>query len=203
MKSVILAALIGGALWMGSSEPRIQSVTPDRPVVSPKAQLVTVAGDDFRAGLTLIVTTAGGAVRNLTGNEILSLQPRSFQVSFTFDTAGTYSFVVFNVDGGKSAPFAVQARQAASQPSIDSVSPAEFPRGNEPQVVTILGRNFGPGLRVSVTDPTGTVTVHNEFDKLEAQTAVLRLTFGISGQYALMVTSGSGESSNTVPVMVR
>lgn len=203
MKSAILAALVTGAVWVSASEPRIQSVTPDRPIVSPKAQLVTVAGDDFRAGLTLIVTTAGGGVRNLTGNEILSPQPRSFQVSFTFDTAGTYSFVVFNADGGKSAPFAVQARQAASQPSIDSVSPAELSRSNDPQVVTILGRNFGPGLRVSLTDPTGTVTVHNEFDKLEAHTVVLRLTFSISGQYALMVTSGSGESSNTVPLMVR
>ena len=88
-------------------------------------------------------------------------------------------------------------------PTIDQITPAEFSKSPQPQVVTIAGRNFQAGLKLSVTDPTGTVTVAERIDKIDAQVVVVRLVFEQSGTYALMVTNPSGESSNTVSVTVR
>jgi hypothetical protein len=79
----------------------------------------------------------------------------------------------------------------------------EFSKSPEPQIVTLTGRNFQPGLKLSVTDPTGTVTVADRIDKIDAQAVVVRLVFEQSGSYALMVTNPSGESSNTVSLSVR
>lgn len=202
MKSAIIASFLSLSVGIGS-EPRITAIAPESPVVSARAQVVTVHGEDFRAGLTLLATTPGGAVRNLSGNDIQSRRDVAFQVWFAFDAVGTYSFVVINEDGAKSEPFAVQARQAAQQPLIDRVTPEELSRSQEPQVVTLTGRNFAPGLRLSLTDPTGKVTVTEEFDRLDAHTAVVRLLFDQGGPYSLMVTNRSGESSNTVAIVVR
>jgi hypothetical protein len=111
--------------------------------------------------------------------------------------------VVLNHDGKRSAPFTVEARRTANRPSIDQVTPQEFSKSPEPQVVTLAGRNFQAGLKLSVTDPTGTVTVADRIDKVDAQAVVVRLVFEQSGAYALMVTNPSGESSNTVSLTVR
>ncbi len=64
------------------------------------------------------------------------------------------------------------------------MTPQEFSKSPEPQVVTLAGRNFQPGLKLSVTDPTGTVTVADRIDKSDAQTVVVRLVFEQSGSYA-------------------
>jgi hypothetical protein len=58
-------------------------------------------------------------------------------------------------------------------------------------------------VKVSITDPTGTVIVAEQLDKVDAQTIVLKRVFDQSGSYAFMVTNPSGESSNTLAVMVR
>ena len=116
--------------------------------------------------------------------DITAQRAVSFQVQFTFDAEGRYAFVVLNHDGKRSA--AVQrggpaCRQPAEHRSSDS---AEFSKSPEPQVVTLAGRNFQPGLKLSVTDPTGTVTVADRIDKSDAQTMVVRLVFEQSGSYA-------------------
>ena len=157
---------------------------PEKPTVSPKAVTVVVNGEEFQSGLSLQVTTPGGDVRTLAGMDITAQRAVSFQVQFTFDAEGRYAFVVLNHDGKRSPPFNVEARRVANRPSIDQVTPQEFTKSPEPQVVTLTGRNFQPGLKLSVTDPTGTVTVADRIDKIDAQAVVVRLVFEQSGSYA-------------------
>jgi hypothetical protein len=212
MKSIVMAAALSVLVLSGGTtsplhgaalDPKITGIVPEKPTVSPKAVTVVVNGEDFQSGLSLQVTTPGGDVRTLAGMDIAAQRAVSFQVQFTFDAEGRYSFVVLNHDGKRSPPFAIEAGRVANRPSIDQVAPQEFTKSPEPQVVTLTGRNFQPGLKLSVTDPTGTVTVADRIDKIDAQTVVVRLVFEQSGSYALMVTNPSGESSNTVSLMVR
>ena len=212
MKSIVMAAAISALMLSGGTtsplhgaalDPKITGIVPEKPTVSPKAVTVVINGEDFQSGLSLQVTTPGGDVRTLAGMDITAQRAVSFQVQFTFDAEGRYGFVVLNHDGKRSAPFTVEARRVANRPNIDQVAPMEFTKSPEPQVVTITGRNFQPGLKLSVTDPTGTVTVADRIDKTDAQTVVVRLVFEQSGSYAVMVTNPSGESSNTVSLSVR
>lgn len=212
MKSMVIAAALGALMFGGGTasalhgaafDPKITGVVPEKPTVSPQAVTVVVNGEDFQSGLSLQVTTPGGQVRTLAGMDITAQRAVSFQVQFTFDAEGRYAFVVLNQDGKRSPPFNVEARRVANRPNIDQVAPAELTKSPEPQVMTITGRNFQPGLKLSVTDPTGTVTVADRIDKSDAQTVVVRLVFEQSGSYALMITNPSGESSNTVSLSVR
>ena len=206
-KFTAAAALLGMAVCVtaaaGALQPRITGVTPERPAIGAKPQTVTVSGEDFRAGLTLQVTTPGGPVRQLLGADIVAQRTNSFQVAFTFDEPGAYGFVVTNTDGNKSEPFSVQARRPETQPIIDQVNPADPMKGPQPQSVTIAGRNFTPNMRLSVTDPTGKVVVITSFDKSDATTLVARILYEHSGIYGLMVTNAAGESSNSVTVTIR
>ncbi len=185
------------------AQPRITAVAPAKPVVSAKPQTVTITGEDFRAGLTLQVTTPGGQARQLLGADIVAQRTTSFQVAFAFEEPGTYALVVVNTDGNKSEPFQVQAMKADTQPIIDQVNPPEPMKGPQPQSVTIAGRNFTPNMKLSVTDPTGKVVVITSFDKADATTLVARILYEHSGIYGLMVTNAAGQSSNSVTVTVR
>jgi hypothetical protein len=71
------------------------------------------------------------------------------------------------------------------------------------QAITLMGRNFDTGLRVSVTDPTGNVTQATPIDRVTPLSVVLRFAFETSGRYEFLVTNPSGESSNVTVVEVR
>ena len=204
MRSTILAMVFGAALAASGIEPpRITAIAPETPTVNPKPQLITVTGDGFVPGLTLTIRTPGGDVRTLSGQDIVSPRATSFRANVLFDAAGPYEFVVMNTDGTKSDPFRVQAKAAQKQPRIDQIDPAELSKSQEPQVVTIRGNNFEPGIKISVTDPTGTVTLRDTIDKVEPGLVVARLVFEQSGPHAIMVTNTSGTSSNSVTLTVR
>jgi hypothetical protein len=206
MKPAILAIALSVMTLTAAaslSEPRITGIVPDRPMVDAKPVAVTVNGENFQSGLSVQITTPGGAVKSIGGGQVTGQRPATFQISFAFDAEGAYEFVVLNADGGKSPPFRVQASRAATRPMIEQITPAESAKSPEPQVVTISGRNFAPGVKVSITDPTGTVAAAEQLDKVDAQTIVLKRVFDQSGSYAFMVTNPSGESSNTLVVTVR
>ena len=201
MRFTIGAAVLALALAGVQPEPRITGVAPETPVVSPKPQALTVSGEGFKTGLTLFVTTPGGAVKTFAGADIAAQRATSFQVSFALDAVGRYSLVVANEDGMRSTAYAIQARAATRQPWIDEVTPAEFSRSREPQIVTLTGRNFATGLKVSLTDPAGTVT-NPAVDRVEANTVVLKVVFDQAGPHEILVTNSSGESSNAVALTV-
>jgi hypothetical protein len=199
----ILTSVVFALALTGISEPKINGVQPEKVTASAKPQQVTVSGQDFREGLTLVVTTPGGQPKNVSGADIVGRGPTVFRVSLVFDAPGPYELVVLNSDGGKSPPFRIDVKTGSVPPSIDRIQPAEISRSQEAQLLTLRGAGFEPGLRLSVTDPTGSVVVKDAFDRLEPTIAVVRLVFEVSGTYALMVTNPSGGQSNSISLTIR
>lgn len=202
MLFTMLSVLLGLALQQGP-EPRITAVKPDQLTASAKAQMLSVTGENFGNTITVQVTTPGGAVRTVDAKAITQPQRTSFTLSAVFDEAGRYELVVLNQDGRRSTPFELRVRAAAQQPWIDRLEPEEVPRGQEVQVITVTGRNFATGLRVSVTDPTGNVTQATTIDRVTPLMVVLRFAFETSGRYEILITNPSGEASNVTTVSVR
>ena len=202
MLLTMLSVLLGLALQQGP-EPRITAVKPDQLTASAKAQMLSVTGENFGNTITVQVTTPGGAVRTVDAKAITQPQKTSFSLSFVFDEIGRYELVVLNPDGRKSAPVTVSVKAATQQPWIERLEPEEVPRGQEVQVITLTGRNFATGLRVSVTDPTGNVTQATTIDRVTPLMVVLRFAFETSGRYEILVTNPSGEASNVTTVSVR
>ncbi len=202
MRTSFVAALLALALAAGS-EPKITGVQPDNLTASAKPQQITVAGEDFRSGLTLIVTTPGGETKNFSGEDIVGRGPAVFRVSIAFDAAGAYELVAINSDGGKSPPFRIDVKAPRRAPVIERIMPSEISRSQEAQSLTLRGSDFEPGLRLSVTDPTGVVSVKDVFDRLEPTIVVVRLVFEVSGTYGLAVTNPSGATSNSVSLTIR
>jgi hypothetical protein len=199
----ILASVVFALALPAVSEPKINGVQPEKVTVSAKPQQITVSGQDFREGLTLVVTTPGGQPKNFSGADIVGRGPAAFRVSIAFDAPGSYELVVLNSDGGKSSPFRIDVKAGAVAPTIDRIQPPEIARSQEAQLLTLRGAGFEPGLRLSVTDPTGSVTVKEAFDRLEPTIAVVRLVFEVSGTYSLMVTNPSGGQSNSISLTIR
>src|SRR5688500_12434944 len=82
MRTMIGAAVLSLALFGNQQpEPRITAVTPEAPVASQKPQTLTVTGEGFGTGLTLFLTTPGGAVKTFAGSDLVSQRSTSFQVS--------------------------------------------------------------------------------------------------------------------------
>jgi hypothetical protein len=204
MLLTILSAAIGLILQtQPGPEPRITAVAPDQLTVNAKAQMLTVTGENFARNLSVQVTTPGGAVRTIDPKAITQPQKTSFRVSLVLDEVGRYELVVLNADGRRSPPFALGVRAAGRQPWIDRVEPEDVPRGQEVQAITLTGRNFETGLRVSVTDPTGNVAQATTIDRVTPMSVVLRYAFETSGRYELLLTNPSGDASNVVVVSVR
>ena len=198
-----LASVVFAMALTGLSEPKITGIQPEKLTVSAKPQQITVSGQDFRDGLTVVVTTPGGQPKNLSGADIVGRGPTAFRMSFLFDAVGPYEFVVLNSDGGKSPPFRIDVKSAAVAPVIDRIQPPEIARSQEAQLLTLRGAGFESGLRLSLTDPTGSVSVKDAFDRLEPTIVVVRLVFEVSGTYSLMVTNPSGGQSNSISLTIR
>lgn len=208
MAMILLTALFslsmpGGLSMQGAPDPRITAVVPERLTAGPKAQMLTVSGENFRNDLTLSITTPGGAVRPVDAKAISQQQPKSFRVSLVLDEVGRYELVVANGDGRRSPPFELNVRAAAQQPWIERVEPEEVGRMQEAQSVTLAGRNFEAGLRMSISDPTGAVMQATTIDRVTPLMVVVRIAFETSGRYEIRVTNASGQSSNTVAITVR
>jgi hypothetical protein len=74
----------------------------------------------------------------------------------------------------------------------------------QPQILKISGERFVAGLSVSMSDPIGTVYKFNgsSLGALTATSFDLSVALDMVGDYTLMVTNPSGESSNSVTFKV-
>ena len=184
--------------------PTITSVDPANPPRSERPQTLTVSGTDFKDGLKLIVTGPNGEIRTFAGGDIQAGRESSFQASVTLPAVGSYSLVVLNPDGGRSAPFSIHVKGSggAAQAAVDQVSPAEVTKDGREQTITLTGRQFAPDASVIVTDPAGAVSTLRTFEKQTAQTIVVRVAFDQRGTYSIVVQNGGAEPSNPVAVKV-
>jgi hypothetical protein len=89
-------------------------------------------------------------------------------------------------------------------PSIDRVIPDKVTKGSVPQLLTFNGNNFVQGLSVSMTDPTGNVTVikGTAVDSVTREMVKLNVVLDITGEYTFLITNPPGQSSNSVTVIV-
>lgn len=208
LTSVILAGVLGAV-----EPPTVTSVAPSPVVTSPKPQALKVTGSGFASGLTVEVTLQGNT-ETFTGAAIRGQASTSFEISMVLAQPGAATLVVRNTDGGVSDPFAlkVEAGQTGrpegpvpqSLPSIDRVAPDKATKGSVAQLLTFSGNNFVQGLSVSVTDPTGSVTVikGTAIDSVTREIVKLSHILDIGGEYTFLITNPSGQSSNSVVVIV-
>lgn len=187
------------------STPRITGVAPNPIGPSPTSRVLTVSGEGFMAGLSLMVTTPGGGSRVFQDADIQQRRESSFQVSMVLATAGTYSLVVTNSDGGMSAPFQLKVAAAATgAPVINSVTPARTTAQPGAQALRVDGKLFAQGLTVYVTDPTGQVAIVSGNDVTDVTPSGFRVSvvLGMEGQYTLDVKNPDGGTSNSFSVTV-
>ena len=186
------------------STPRIQSVAPNAIARSANPITITVQGEDFQPGLTLEVTTPGGAKTPIGGNAIESRTLTSFRANVAFNERGRYELVVMNADGGVSSPYAVDVKdRAADGPTIDRINPAETTKKPEQQTFMVEGKNFASGLTVVVTDPAGGDVSEVAARKITATSFELTCSLTMSGDYSIAVTNPGGGTSNVAKIMVR
>jgi len=209
MKTRILLTIgmiAAGAALMASSvsTPKILSVAPNAIARSSNPLTITVQGEDFQPGLTLEITTPGGAKTPIGGNAIESRTLTSFRASVAFNDQGRYELVVMNSDGGVSPPFAIDVKgRAPDGPTIDRINPAETTKKPDQQAFVVEGRNFASGLTVIVTDPTGADVSEVAARKIAATSFELTCTLTMSGDYSVAVTNPGGGTSNVAKISVR
>ena len=212
-KSTVLAVVIFAAVLGAVEPPNVTSVAPSPIVMSPKPQALKVNGTGFAPGLTVEVTQLGNT-ETFSGAAVKSQAATSFEISVVFAQPGAATLVVRNTDGGVSDPFTIRVEvgesakpgQPAPQtvPVIDRVVPDKVTKGSTAQTLTFNGNNFVQGLSVSITDPTGNVTVlkGTALETVTREMVKFSTVLDIAGEYSFLITNPSGQSSNSVVVIV-
>jgi len=191
--------------------PVISSVTPPAPARSATAQMLTVTGVNFSDGLSLTVVEPDGRKVSHTGTAIQGRRDTSFKVSVTLAAIGAYTLIVTNPDGAASDPFVLKGQPSAPSPAapgiapkIERVLPAQLTKDPSPQTLSVTGDHFVQGLSVYLTDPIGTVYLMKGSDlaTFTATSFSVSVSIEMTGDYTLMVTNPSGDSSNSMTIKV-
>jgi hypothetical protein len=186
--------------------PTITGVLPTPLVVNAAAQRLTIAGTNFLANLTLLVTPPNnGSVQAISGSSIQDLQSTSFQVDVVLDAPGTYGLVVRNSSGDLSATFPVQVQSGSptGTPNIASITPVSVTHATAPVLVTLNGTNFAEGLSVVVTRPSGgPQVITSGFNVVTATQVQFMFALDTAGTYAFSVTNPDAQASNAVVITV-
>ena len=214
MRKILTLAAVGFlAVALSAVEPPVvTAVTPSPLVMSPNAQALRVTGSGFAPGLTVEITSLGNT-ETYSGAAVQGQNATSFEVAVVLAQPGAASLVVRNTDGGVSEPFTLKVevgkgaeptRGPQAAPVIERVAPDKTTRGTVAQVISLSGRSFSPALTVTMTDPTGVVTIikGNSLEAVTPTTVRFSATLDVSGDYTFTVTNPPGQSSNTVTVVV-
>lgn len=182
--------------------PAVNRLRPT-PVVSASAELVTVEGSNFLAGLTATLTDPNGGQLTFANADIQALQTTSFQIAAPFPVSGSYSFIVRNPGGETSDAFAfvVSTTVVGSSPHINSVSPSSATHAPNGQNAELDGTNFSQDAMVTLVDPTGmSMMIAPSFaNSTSVQVAVV---LARTGTYSISVTNPDGQVSNSVSIAV-
>ena len=98
----------GAVFYVAGAEsngpPQILSITPGILFRNASVQSFSVNGQNFRAGATMVVTNPAGSEIQST---VTSLGDSVITVNATFNTTGTYTVIVRNIDGSQSGSFSL------------------------------------------------------------------------------------------------
>jgi hypothetical protein len=209
--TVAVFGLLAAAL-SAVEPPVVTAVTPSPLVMSPNAQTVRVTGSGFAPGLTVEIMSHGNT-ETYSGAAVQGQNATSFEVSVVLAQPGAATLIVRNVDGGVSEPYTLKVEVAKgaeptrgpqATPVIERVSPDKATRGTTPQMITLTGRSFSPAATVTMTDPTGVVTVikGSSLETSTPTTIRFNAVLDVSGDYTFTVTNPPGQASNTVTIVV-
>ena len=81
------------------SAPRIGSLSPGTPRVSGAAQTITVTGERFASGLTVLLDASNGVWTTYRGSAITVQSATTFTATVMLDRAGTWDITVTSADG--------------------------------------------------------------------------------------------------------
>lgn len=192
--------------------PTVSAVTPAPIVASGTAQVLRVTGTGFAPGL-VVELTAQGTTETFSGAAVQGQRATSFEISAVLAQPGAESLVVRNTDGGVSEPFVLTVVASAPQPQepapqplpvIDRVDPDKAARSTVAIPLILSGKQFATGLQVTMTDPTGTVTViqGTAVEAVTPTTVRFLAVLEVAGEYTFSVTNPKGKPSNAVSVTV-
>jgi hypothetical protein len=213
-KFLIALIVVGVASACGGSssptmptgaEPTVSGLTPGLIVMSQSPQVITVAGTNFLAGLTVTLTDPTGVTSTFDGTAIHSLQAGAFQISPTLSMSGQYTLLVRNTTGETSQPFTFVVQGSANgstTPHIDAVNPSAPVHSVAPQVLAINGSGFSQGVTVTVLDPMGQMANDVSVGAVSATSIQFSVTLGQTGIYTVSVTSPTGQTSNSIVLNV-
>jgi hypothetical protein len=183
--------------------PEITRVDPGEVAPGPGPQTLSVSGQGFTTGLTVLVTPPNGSRTEVSGSAIQALQSVSFQVSVPFDTPGDYKLAVRLLSGAESNEFTISARTVGGAvPRIDAVTPGAVQAGPATTVVTLTGANFTSGSTVSLTTPDGATGAlpASAIVSVSPTSVQLSIVFATAGTYSLGLMNAQGQMSNTATV---
>lgn len=189
----------------GRSTPRIDQISARDLAPRIQPQLLTISGQGFAPGLSLLVTAPEGWSMEYKDDAITALQESSFRVSASLASAGRYSFVVTNRDGGMSDVYLllVTGERRPLPPVIERVLPDDIFRRDDPQELVVLGRRFGSGCRAVLMDPLGVEVPDLAVLDVTPASLRLRAVLESAGPYDLVVISPSGVASNVATIVVK
>jgi hypothetical protein len=205
---------LGTARQAGGQErllaPVISSVAPQAPSRSATVQVLTISGVNFSEGLSLTIVEPDGRKQSYAGPAIQARRDTSFKASVTLAALGAYTLIVTNPDGAASDPFVLkgsaspQPATPGPSPKIDRVLPGEPTKDPLPQTLAVTGEHFAQGLSVYLTDPIGTVFLikGSALGSFTATSFTVLAALDMTGDYTLLVTNPSGESSNSMTIKV-
>ena len=208
---VVVAALTVSATGCSDSGPttpsgpvpEIARIDPTEVAPGPGTQTLAVSGQGFVTGLVVLLTLPNGTITTISGDAIQAVQNVSFQVSAPFATAGDYRLAVRLLSGAESNEVKITARSTGgTSPRIDTVTPGAVQSGSVSTVVTLTGVNFTTDSSVNFTTPNGATSVlpSSALVAVSSTSVQLSIAFPTAGTYALSVTNGQGQASNTVTV---
>lgn len=214
MRNILTLAAVGIlAVSLGAVEPPVvTAVTPSPLVMSANPHTLRVTGTGFAPGLAVEITSHGNT-EVFSGAAVQGQNATSFEVAVLLSQPGPALLVVRNTDGGVSEPFMLKVEPAKGAeptrgpqaiPVLERVTPEKTARTTVPQVITLSGRSFSPALTVTMTDPTGVVTIikGNSLEAVTPTSVRFRTPLDVSGEYTFTVTNPPGQTSDTVTLVV-
>lgn len=188
----------------GGTGPMIREIQPSVILAGPQAQSITVKGDNFATGLSLIVSRPDGTSRTVQGNDIEALDATSFRTTIVFDALGTYAFMVRSANGTDSPTFNLAVQATLGQPQLLSVTPSSTSLSQSSQLLLFQGVNLATPFSVTVTDPDGFATILGPESVNGASSTTFQITFTPNkrGAWSFSIRTSSGSASNSVIVSV-